>query len=382
MLVPVFAATLISLTLSCQNIRLMAKDGSVVIGRSLEFSEVPVAASNWLVTEPVGHTHVMPQLPNCNKPFTFSNQHEVVKFQVMYGGEWANTTLGGMNDMGLSSSTLYFTAYAEFKDRYFFKGAKCLSAVPQTKLTSYVLAMYSSVKDIKKDLKNKKFPKVWDQEDLGNPTIPVHFVFHDSSGKGLVLEYTKNGMKYFDNTVGAMTNSPDYEWHMTNLRNYPTVQRQEFEGFKYTHLREKPYLYDPKWVGTGFSGLPGDYSSPSRFIKAATLVSHSGEIDDADQAVTRMFHMMNAADIPKGIMSAGKFADEDGVEREHVDYTWWISVYDLSRKCTYYRGYDDLSVKRVCLDGIPDEPAAIIVDEGFENGFTDKTSELNVMSEE
>ena len=377
MLVQVFAATLLSLALSCQNIRLMAEDGSVVVGRSLEFSEVTVPASNSIVTEPAGKQYVMPRTENCDDPFAFTSEFDILRFKVMFDNEFANSTLGGINSEGMVASTLYFTGYAEFKDPASFKGKKCDKIVPQTKLSTYVLAKYSTVKQLKKDLKNKVFPKVWTQGDLGLESVPFHYVFHDVTGQSLVLEYTKNGMKYFDNTIGAMTNSPDFEWHMTNLMNYPTMQRTEFDGYKYHHKGQKQEL-KPKWVGTGFSGIPGDYSSPSRFVKAATMASHSGKAEDATQAVTRMIHMMNAADIPKGILKA-----EGGLLKEEVvDYTWWISVYDLSRKCVYYRGYDDLSVKRVCLDVpfFPTSPSCIDV-EGGGHGFVDKTRELKDMGD-
>ena len=74
---------------------------------------------------------------------------------------------------------------------------------------------------------------------------PVHFAFHDTTGKGIVLEYTKkDGMTFYDNTVGAMTNSPDYGWHMENLRNYPHIQREEWTGYMYDHLG-KTYEHPP-----------------------------------------------------------------------------------------------------------------------------------------
>ena len=374
MLVQVFAATLLSLALSCQNIRIMAEDGSVVVGRSLEFSEVTVPASNSIVTEPAGKQYIMPRTENCDDPFAFTSDFDILRFKVMFNNEWANSTLGGINSEGMVASTLYFTGYAEFKDPASFKGKKCDKIVPQTKLSTYVLAKYSTVKQLKKDLKNKVFPKVWTQGDLGLESVPFHYVFHDVTGQSLVLEYTKNGMKYFDNTIGAMTNSPDFEWHMTNLMNYPTMQRTEFTGYKYHHKGQKQEL-KPKWVGTGFSGIPGDYSSPSRFVKAATMATHSGKTKDAEQAVTRMVHMMNAADIPKGIMSA-HYVDENGDKHEHTDYTWFISVYDLSAKCVYYRGYTDLSVKRICMDDIPNFDAEIDVERAFEEGVVDMASEL------
>jgi hypothetical protein len=94
-----------------------------------------------------------------------------------------------------------------------------------------------------------------------------------------------------------------------------------------------------------------------------------------------MVHMMNAGDIPKGLLAVDIHTNDKGMEVEFDDYTWWISVYDLSRRCVYYRGYTDLSVKRVCLDGIPDERATLPVDANFEDGFKDLTADLEVMSE-
>ena len=383
MLVLVLVATLLSASLSCQNMRLMALDKSVVVGRTLEFSEVPVdGAGNFLVTEQAGTTHEMPKLPNCETPYSFSSDFKVVRFRVWFGTDWANTTLGGMNDEGLSVSTLYFTDFAKFKRPEQIKGAMCeRAAVPQTKLATYILGKYSSVKTLKSDLKSRgfKFPIVWNQPDLGNPTIPVHYAIHDKEGNGLVLEYTKEGRTFFDNTVGAMTNAPDYAWHMENLKNYPNIQRGEWKGYEYRY-KGKKYVHEPSWTGTGFTGIPGDYSSPSRFIKAATLVSHLNSVPDADGAVNKMFHLLNTADIPKGIISAGwHWKDKERVE--FVDYTWWMGVYDLSRKCVYFRGYDDISIKKVCLADIPVETSKINVDGEYLDSYIDVSGKLVPMDE-
>ena len=96
--------------------------------------------------------------------------------------------------------------------------------MPQTSVATYVLARYTAVRDMRTDLLKNAFPKVWNQGDLGQDTAPVHFVFHDTTGHSLVLEYTKRGgVRYIANTMGELTDSSDYQWHMTNLRNYPAI---------------------------------------------------------------------------------------------------------------------------------------------------------------
>ena len=39
----------------------------------------------------------------------------------------------------------------------------------------------------------------------------------------------KDGVHVYDDTVGIMTNSPDYPWHENNLNNYLTVTPNQHE---------------------------------------------------------------------------------------------------------------------------------------------------------
>ena len=43
-----------------------------------------------------------------------------------------------------------------------------------------------------------------------------------------------------------------------------------------------------------FFGLPGDYSSASRFVKAAFLTAHTAYHEDATENVTEFFHLLSA----------------------------------------------------------------------------------------
>jgi choloylglycine hydrolase len=48
---------------------------------------------------------------------------------------------------------------------------------------------------------------------------PVHAIVQDASGKSLVIEYVGGKLNLYDNPLGVITNSPGFDWHMTNLRN-------------------------------------------------------------------------------------------------------------------------------------------------------------------
>ncbi|XP_063681957.1 uncharacterized protein YxeI-like [Bolinopsis microptera] len=236
-------------------------------------------------------------------------------------------------------------------------------------IPAYILATYETVKQIKDDLESDKFPAVWAGDEFG-AVLPIHFNINDKTGAGLVLEHVKGeGVKWYDNTVGVLTNSPTFSWHMSNLRNYPHFQRNDKgrEGLKYSSQGED-YSYGPQWSGSGMLGLPGDYTSPSRFVKAATLLALAPKPATTNEAIVQVFHHMAAADIPYGVVETGPL--------DLAIFTWWTLVKDLERRCVYYRSYTDLSVNKLCLDDISGVKSAVKMEGRFEDGFKDISGEL------
>lgn len=59
----------------------------------------------------------------------------------------------------------------------------------------------------------------------GEGVPPLHYAITDKTGAGIVVEYTNNGtLNIYDNQVGVLTNSPPYDWQLTNLGQYaPTM---------------------------------------------------------------------------------------------------------------------------------------------------------------
>ena len=140
---------LLSLVKSCQEINVKAKDGGVIVGRSLEFG---VPLDYFLITEPAGTKHVAPALPKCpGDPFTFSNRYKQITFKGIFRGKWTNT-MDGINAAGLSASVLYFKDNAEYIDPAEITGVSCDNAIPQTMVAAYILAMYKTVEQVKNDL--------------------------------------------------------------------------------------------------------------------------------------------------------------------------------------------------------------------------------------
>ena len=51
-------------------------------------------------------------------------------------------------------------------------------------------------------------------------------------------------------------------------------------------------------------GLPGDFTPPSRFVRAAMLQSSAPLLPDAQQTALQAFHLLNSFDIPIGLQHA------------------------------------------------------------------------------
>jgi choloylglycine hydrolase len=66
-----------------------------------------------------------------------------------------------------------------------------------------------------------------------------------------------------------MTNSPNYDWHLLNLRNYSNLTPW---GAPATRNIDGVSLA-PFGSGSGMLGLPGDFTPPSRFIRATAFVN-------------------------------------------------------------------------------------------------------------
>lgn len=92
--------------------------------------------------------------------------------------------------------------------------------------------------------------------------------------------------------------------------------------------------------GSGLSGLPGDFTPPSRFVRAAVLKEHMKPVSDETEGVSAAFHILSNMNIPKGIVMTDNGED---------DYTQYTAVM-CSETCSYYfHHYQNRQIQKVCL---------------------------------
>ena len=135
-----------------------------------------------------------------------------------------------------------------------------------------------------------------------------------------------------------MTNAPTYDWHMTNLSNYINLSAKDIDQVKVGGVTVPAF-----GAGTGLLGLPGDFTPPSRFVRAVVYSQAAVPNQNADQAVFAAFHILNQFDIPKGSVING------AVGEPTAEITEWTSVADLKNLRWYFRTHKDQSIRVVDL---------------------------------
>ncbi|MCL5261474.1 MAG: choloylglycine hydrolase family protein [Gammaproteobacteria bacterium] len=314
----IFLGFTFSITASaCTSFILKAKDGSPIYGRSME----------WGLSDFKSNLVVVPR--NYSNAAILIGGKKGMRWKSKYGFVGINAFnlpfyMDGMNETGLTVGNLFLPDLAKFQS---FKAGVESSTINSADLVSYILGQFSNVAEIKAALPKIR---VVDNPDItktfGAPVV-LHFVVNDSTGSSIVIEYVAGKLNIYDNKVGIMTNAPAYDWHIRNLRNYthlspyaPTPGNTTVDGIDFT----------PFGAGAGMTGLPGDYTPPSRFVRAFFFTHNSLVPENAAAAIEQTRHILNNFDIPSGTIREGT------PEKYFIEYTQWSVIGDMKNKHYYW----------------------------------------------
>jgi len=340
---------------ACTEFRLKSKDNSVVIGRSMEFAQ---KLNSNVVVQPQGQKRIS-KLPDGSEGKKWTSKYGVIYLD----GFGLDIAADGFNEVGLSIGELYFPGEAKFAEAPKKNKSKAISNLD---LPLYILQNFATIEEVRKEL-----PKltVWGEqlEVLNNIVVPVHYAVYQDDGQGIVIEYSDEGLKIFE-SVGIMTNSPKYDWHVTNLRNYVDLNSENvppvvIDGISFAGSGQ----------GSGLKGIPGDPTPPSRFVRAAAMAYLSEKGDTAGDIVNLSEHILNNVDIPIGLVR-----NFENGETFH-DHTQWIVIKDLTNKILYYRSYENMSLRSVDmnkLDMSAEGKRLSFPVSGMGSGVVDITAEL------
>jgi choloylglycine hydrolase len=311
---------------ACTGIRLKPKDGSVIYARTLEFglnlqSNVVVIPRNMRFTG------------------TAPGYQAGIRWQTKYAMAGANAfgmtqITDGLNEKGLAIGIFYMPGHAKYQA---IDAAHVHQSLASWELPLYLLSNCTTVKEAVAAASS-----VWVSNVLlkGVDFVPAfHYVVHDAGAKCAVLEYVNGKLKIYDSPFGVVTNAPYFDWHMTNLSNYinlsvNNVPSKNIFGTTITGLGQ----------GSGMLGLPGDFTPPSRFVRAVAFSQSALPVATAREGVLQAFHILNQFDIPKGA------AREIANGKTWSDYTLWTSASDLKNHRYYFHTFDSRRIRMVDLN--------------------------------
>lgn len=310
---------------ACTGIKLNAKDGSFVHGRTLEFG---IKIDTSIVVIPRGYEFVgkTPEGPG-------------LKYQSKYASVGAIcfdelAMMDGINEKGLAVGTFYFPGFAEYADTTSENQSKSLSPID---FSNWILTQFETVEEVKQALP-QVFIAPTVSKEWGNVIPPFHYIIYDRNGNSLVIEPLKGRLVVHDNPLGVLTNSPAFDWHMTHLRNYINLTPYNVKPLHVAGIELSPF-----GQGSGMVGLPGDFTPPSRFVRATIFSMTAVLPNDAPEAILQAFHILNQFDIPVGVARA----KDHGVI--HTDYTMLTGVRDPQALKYYFKTYEDQAIKLVDL---------------------------------
>lgn len=161
------------------------------------------------------------------------------------------------------------------------------------------------------------------------PLTPLHWILSDRE-LSIVIEPVRDHLKIYDNPIGVLTNNPPFPYHLDNLKHYVHLSCQESSS---TWCK-----WSPVSNGTGAIGLPGDFTSVSRFVRAAFLKETAifGNIDEEN--ILQFFHLLQSVQQIKGAIR----------NNGQLHFTVYSSCCNTAKGHYYYTTCEDSKI--CCID--------------------------------
>jgi len=319
---------------ACTYIQLKAENDSYVVGRTMEWGTFDLKPQLGIV--PRGSALEAMKMPDGKDGAKWTAKYGFTGISLLGQPAYADA----INEKGLAGHLLYLPGFAEYQT---YDPALASKSIAPTDFLSYFVSQYAIVAEVKDALDSIRVVPVVEPA-LGFPA-PVHYVINDPSGAEIVIEYVKGGVTSYTKTVGVMTNSPPYDWHLNNLRNYLNLRAVawpavDIDGIDFT----------PIGAGSGMLGLPGDYTPPSRFVRALALAQTAPSTKGGYDTVREFFNVMDSFNVPLPVV--GEKDNPEGFEPLCCTSTQYTVAFDPANKMMYYHTDDNRTVRSVDLGEI------------------------------
>ena len=188
----------------------------------------------------------------------------------------------GMNECGLCMAALNYGKLAVYYPPH---GDK--NEMEPYKLIPYILSTCKNLAEARSALNNITLVNRAPASNM--PVAELHFIIADSTG-AITVEPDAKGLSVYENELGVLTNAPSFPFHLQNLNLHLNLTANEAENSFSNRL-----ILKAPCRGLGAVGLPGDPSSPSRFIRACFYKFNTPPLDGAEgECVSGILRVLDA----------------------------------------------------------------------------------------
>lgn len=320
-------STLTHIGFGCSDFQLKTRNKDIICARSMEFS-IPMDSQLVVYPSNVNHSSTA---PDGTKGLEWTSKYGFIgicPFNLHGPDE-------GMNEKGLSFGylTLECSKYQTISD------SEKSIALALIDVGTWILGNFASVEEVKEAITKVR---VWGEFIKSVDKVPgLHIALHDAWGNNLVIEFINGEAIIHENPLGVLTNDPPLDWQINNISQYNYLTPESAASIEINGT-----IVPTIGTGSGMIGLPGDWSSITRFVRIATAVRFAIQPKTAEEGVELANHILNIVDLPKGMMIKR-------IENTKLyETTQWVIIKDLTNKILYYHCYTDSTLKAIDLKKI------------------------------
>ena len=325
------AAAITPIADACTGITLRAKDGAIIYGRTMEWGTFDLHSRVAVISRGMAYTG---ETPDKKPGLSWTAKHGAVAVD----GVGKDIVADGMNEKGLTVGAFYHPGFAEYPAYVPAEASKTLGPLD---FSTFILTTCATVDEARAAVASVQIAPVV-EEALGF-SPPMHYLVTEPSGKAIVIEFTKGKPVIHEAPLGVITNAPNYDWHETNIRNYVNLSPVAIPDKKLSDLNLKAL-----GGGSGMIGLPGDFTPPSRFVRAVAFSQTARPTPTGDETVYELFRILDNFNVPLGAAEGGGGEKTKGMRSS----TLWTTAFDTKNLVFYYHTAHNRRVRMVDLKKI------------------------------
>lgn len=243
----------------------------------------------------------------------------------------------GMNEKGLCMAGLNFSGNAVYG-----KPKAGRYNIAQFEFIPWILRWCDSTEQAEELLKKSNLVDTPFSREL--PPAELHWIIADRK-RTITVENTADGFQLYENPTGVLTNNPPFKEQLFSLNDYMKLSPDKPRNSFSDKLDLREYC-----SGMGAMGLPGDWSSRSRFVRAAFVKLNSVSVTSEEESVSQFFHIMETVQQPSGCNNLG----------DVFETTLYTSCCNADKGIYYYTTYGNHQITAVDMN-LEDKKGALCI---------------------